>query len=195
MQFSGCISNIHLPASTPPLPNAGTLSIVPAEPGACACSTSKGCIWNIQAVYFNISSCNGSFSAILFALSGSGGSSLNGTKGWFSQTCLRERTSSLWISCTKHYFSGLLNIWMMKAKPFLASCASKIIFHISDPWHKILENVFLSAFLILGVNNCINILVHINCFGYRSVDTVDFVGELAGLVNSEYTDISYEAFT
>lgn len=60
-------------------------------------------------------------------------------------------TSALWISChCKHYFSGLVNIWMMKAKPFLAWYASKIIFHISDPWHKILENVFSKCFLIMG---------------------------------------------
>lgn len=53
---------------------------------------------------------------------------------------------------------------------------------------------FLSVFLLWGVNIYINVLVHINCFGYRSVDTVDFVGELADLVDSEYTDISIAAF-
>lgn len=190
---SACISNIHLPAPTP-LPNARALSIVPAQPGACACSMSRGCIWNSQVVCFNISSCNGSFSAVLLALSGSGGSSLNGTKAGSHRPVLGRGPLLSGFHATKHYFSGLLNIWMMKTKPFLACCASKIILHVSDPWHKILENVFLSAFLILGVNNCINILVHINCFGYRSVDRMDFGGELAGSVDSEYTDISFGAF-
>lgn len=83
---------------------------------------------------------------------------------------------------------------MMKAKPFLACCTSKIVFHVSDPRDKTLENVFLSVFLILGVNIYINILVHINCYGFRSVDTVDFVGDLDDPVDSEYTDISIGAF-
>lgn len=82
----------------------------------------------------------------------------------------------------------------MKAKLYIACCTSDIILCVSDSPDKILEvlgNVSLSVFLLVHLYKhlCSHKLL---CFGYRSMETPCFIGELHESVDSEVVSFPME---